>query len=395
MVPLHGIRVLDASRVLAGPYCGQLLGELGAEVIKLERPQIGDDTRGWGPPFVGSFSAYFLACNRNKSSLTLDIAQPEGAAILHQLLAKCDVLIENFRSDSAEKLGLTPEILLKQHPHLIICSISGYGRTGPMKDALGYDFAIQALSGLMAITGPREGPPFKIGVALTDVITGLNAAIGILACLHARKESGHGYAIDLSLLDCAIAAQVNVAQAYLATGIMPPRQGNAHLQIVPYELFATSDGYIVLNVGNDAQWLHFCKATARDDLANELKYRRNSDRVRHRQELVPIIADILALRTTAEWRTIFTEHQVPHSVVQGYDEVFTNEQVLSRGMKITVRNPEGEEVDLISSPFHLTGATIAPPTHPPGLGEHNRTILREWLNLPDSEIDRLTDQGIL
>ena len=258
--PLHSLRVLDASRVLAGPFCGQILGDLGAEIIKLERPGVGDDTRGWGPPFLGELSAYFLSCNRNKRSLTLDISRPEGSVLFHQLVEKSDVLIENFRTDSAEHLGLTPEMLLERHPRLVSCSITGFGRFGPMREAPGYDFAIQAMSGLMSITGPREGPPCKVGVAVTDVLTGMYAAVAILACLRAREVSGHGYAIDLALLDCAIASQVNVAQAYLTDGNVPARQGNAHLQIVPYQLFATSDDWIVLNVGNDSQWQHFCEA---------------------------------------------------------------------------------------------------------------------------------------
>src|SRR5438552_6717079 len=217
--PLSGVRVLDAARVLAGPFCGQLLADLGADVVKLERPGVGDDTRGWGPPFLGELSAYFLSCNRSKRSVTLDVATPEGADLLHGLLAKCDVLIENFRTDSAEKLGLTPEKLLARHPRLIACSISGYGRTGPLRDAPGYDFAIQAQSGLMGITGPADGEPCKVGVALAGILTGQYAATTILACLHARARSGHGYAIDLALLDCALASQVNVAQAYLTSGV--------------------------------------------------------------------------------------------------------------------------------------------------------------------------------
>jgi len=228
--PLSGVRVLDAARVLAGPFCGQLLADLGGDVVKLERPGTGDDTRDWGPPFTpDGLSAYFLSCNRSKRSLTLDIASPEGNDIFHRLLAKSDVLIENFRTDSAEKLGLTPEKLLARHPRLIVCSISGFGRTGPLRDAPGYDFAIQAMSGLMSITGPTEGPPCKVGVAVADVLTGLYAATAILACLHARQRSGHGYAIDLALLDCALASQVNVAQAYLTSGRVPERQGNSHL----------------------------------------------------------------------------------------------------------------------------------------------------------------------
>ncbi|HEY7315768.1 MAG TPA: CoA transferase, partial [Gemmataceae bacterium] len=265
--PLAGIRVLDASRVLAGPFCGQILGDLGAEVLKVERPGGGDETRTWGPPFAGVLSAYFLSCNRNKRGLTLDLAHPEGRTLFHELARRSDVLLENFRADSAERLGLTPTQLLAEHPRLIVCSISGFGRDSPLRDVPGYDFAIQALSGFMSITGPAEGPPCKVGVAVTDVLTGLYSAVAVLACLQARQRSGHGYAIDLALLDCAVAAQVNVVQAYLTSGTEPARQGNAHLQIVPYQLFATADTWLVLAVGNDGQWQRFCRAAERPDLA--------------------------------------------------------------------------------------------------------------------------------
>ena len=249
--PLADVRVLDASRVLAGPFCGQLLGDLGAEVIKIERPGAGDETRGWGPPFAGDQSAYFLSCNRNKKGITLDLAQPEGLQLFYQLVQRSDVLLENFRAASADKLGLSPANLHEHNSRLIVCSISGFGRTGPWSDLPGYDFAIQGLSGLMAITGPVDGPPSKVGVAVADVLTGLYASSAILACLHARAKSGHGYAIDLALLDCAVAAQVNVVQAYLTSGEMPARQGNAHLQIVPYQAFQTADDWLILAVGND------------------------------------------------------------------------------------------------------------------------------------------------
>src|SRR5216684_7055818 len=282
--PLHGLRVLDASRVLAGPFCGQILGDLGAEVIKVERPGAGDETRTWGPPFAGDLSAYYLSCNRNKRGITLDLAQPEGLNIFHELARRSDVVVENFKAASAEKLGLSPEKLLEINPRLIICSISGFGRTGPWSDLPGYDFAIQALSGLMSITGPADGPPFKVGVAVTDVLTGLYAAVAVLACLRDRERSGHGYAIDMALLDCAVAAQVNVAQAYLTSGQVPPRQGNAHLQIVPYQLFATLDGWLVLAVGNDGQWQRFCQAAA-PALAGDPRFTTNPQRVGARDVL--------------------------------------------------------------------------------------------------------------
>src|SRR5712692_2384810 len=300
--PLAGVRVLDASRVLAGPFCGQLLGDLGAEVLKLERPASGDETRGWGPPFVGDLSAYFLSCNRNKRAFTLDLGKPEGVAIFHQLIGRCDILLENFKSASADRLGLSPEKLLAVNHRLIVCSISGFGRTGPMRDVPGYDFAIQALSGLMSITGPVEGPPYKVGVAVTDVLTGLYAAVAVLACLHARTHSGHGYAIDLALLDCAVAAQVNVAQAHLTSGQVPPRQGNAHLQIVPYQLFATADGWLVLAVGNDGQWQRFCQSAGRNDLAADARFTTNTLRVQNRNQLVPIVEALMKSRTSQDWQ---------------------------------------------------------------------------------------------
>jgi crotonobetainyl-CoA:carnitine CoA-transferase CaiB-like acyl-CoA transferase len=392
--PLHGVRVLDASRILAGPSCAQMLGDLGASVIKVERPGAGDDTRGWGPPFLGKFSAYFLSCNRSKRSLTLDMAKPEGREILHSLLAKSDVIIENFRADSAEKLGLSPEKLLERHPRLIVCSISGYGRSGPMRDVPGYDFAIQALSGMMAITGPVEGPPSKVGVAVTDILTGLYSAVAILACLRARETSGHGYAIDMSLLDCAIASQVNVAQAYLSTGKVPARQGNAHLQIVPYEAFRTADGWLVLNVGNDSQWRDFCQAAEAGDLANDDRFRTNALRVEHRLTLVPMVAAIMQQRTTADWKTRLMNAGVPHAEVQDYSQVFEDETVLERGMRVTVRDPGGNPVDLIGSPFHISGTTMPSPTMPPETGQQTPEILAE-LGLDESAIHDLRAKGII
>lgn len=396
--PLHGVRVLDAARVLAGPFCGQLLADLGAEVIKLERPGAGDDTRGWGPPFVhgsNDLSAYFLSCNRGKHSLTLDIATPEGSELLHRLLAKCDVLIENFRTDSAEKLGLTPGVLLARHPRLIACSISGFGRTGPRQNDPGYDFAIQALSGLMGITGPAEGPPFKVGVAVADVLTGLYASNAILAALVARQRTGHGYAIDLALADCALAAQVNVAQAYLTSGKAPSRQGNAHLQIVPYQLFATADGWLVLNVGNDSQWRAFCTAASAPDLGANPNFATNRQRVERRAEVVPLVEALMRALTTSEWESRLSEANVPHAVVRGYAEAFADPQALARGMKLTVRDPSGTEVNLVGNPVHLHGAPTAAPTMPPRLGEHTATVLSSVLGLSAAEVDALRAKGVV
>ncbi|HKB42175.1 MAG TPA: CoA transferase, partial [Gemmataceae bacterium] len=298
-LPLQGVRVLDASRVLAGPFCGQVLGDLGAEVIKVERPGQGDDTRAWGPPWLGSLSAYFLSCNRNKKGITLDLARPEGIEVFHGLVARSDILLENFRADSAAKLGLDPARLHAINPRLIVCSISGFGRTGPLRDRPGYDFAVQALSGLMSITGPVEGPPCKVGVAVTDVLTGLYAAVGVLACLHARQHTGHGYALDLALLDCAVASQVNVPQVYLTSGSVPERQGNAHLQIVPYQLCATADGWLVLAVGNDRQWQHFCEAAGQPELSADPRFVTNPLRVQNRAILVPLVEALMRTHSTA------------------------------------------------------------------------------------------------
>src|SRR5438132_2468608 len=358
VAPLSGVRVLDASRVLAGPFCGQVLGDLGAEVIKVERPGQGDETREWGPPFFGDLSAYYLSCNRNKKAITLDLARKEGLEVFHQLVKRCDVLLENFKASSADKLGLSPQQLLDINPQIIVCSISGFGRSGPMRDLPGYDFAVQALSGLMSITGPAEGPPCKVGVAVTDVQTGLYAAIAVLACLHARARSGHGYAIDMALLDCAVASQVNLAQAFLTSGSVPPRQGNAHLQIVPYQLFATADGWLVLAVGNDGQWQRFCQSAGRPDLAADERFATNTLRVKNRQLLVPILEQLLKRRATSTWKEVLHAAEVPHAPVWDYAALFAQPQAGARGLRMTVTDHKGEPVDLRGSPCHITGRTM-------------------------------------
>jgi crotonobetainyl-CoA:carnitine CoA-transferase CaiB-like acyl-CoA transferase len=398
-VPLAGIRVLDASRVLAGPFCGQILGDLGADVIKVERPGSGDETRGWGPPFVNvdgaDLSSYYLSCNRNKRGITVDLAQPDGLELFRALAARSDVLLENFRADSAERLGLTPAALLAVNPRLVVCSISTYGRDGPWRDLPGYDFAIQAQSGLMSITGPADGPPSKVGVAITDVVTGLYAAVAVLACLQARQSSGHGYSIDLALLDCAVACQVNVVQAYLSSGTIAPRQGNAHLQIVPYQLFATADSWLVLAVGNDGQWQRFCEAAARLDLATDERYLANADRVQRRDELVPLIQTILRVRTTADWVERLRAKGVPHAPVCDYGELFASEQAASRGIRIQVRDSRGQPVDLLSSPIHIGGAGIPKYQVPPGLGRDTDRVLNEVLGLDPERLDDLRRRGVI
>ncbi|HTU91146.1 MAG TPA: CoA transferase [Gemmataceae bacterium] len=391
--PLAGIRVLDASRVLAGPFCGQILGDLGAEVLKIERPGSGDETRGWGPPFAGALSAYFLSCNRNKRGLTLDLAHPEGQRLFHELARRSDILLENFRADSAERLGMSPSQLLAEHPRLIICSISGFGRTSSQRDAPGYDFAIQALCGLMSITGPVDGPPCKVGVAVTDVLTGLYAAVAVLACLQARQRSGHGYSIDLALLDCAVAAQVNVAQAYLTSDSLPPRQGNAHLQIVPYQLFATADSWLVLAVGNDGQWQRFCRAAERADLAADERFTTNPLRVRNRSVLVPLVETLMRGRTTADWEKLLRGAEIPHAPVWSYADLFAQPEMSER-LRVTVRDPAGQPVNLIASPFHISGAT-AKTTAPPALGQHTDEVLTQLLGLNEEQVRKLRQRGVV
>jgi crotonobetainyl-CoA:carnitine CoA-transferase CaiB-like acyl-CoA transferase len=404
---LAGIRVLDASRVLAGPFCGQLLGDLGAEVLKVERPGSGDETRGWGPPFLaGGPSAYYLSCNRNKRGLALDLGHPRGRELFHDLVRKSDVVLENFRPDSADKLGLSAGQLLAVNPRLIVCSISGFGRSGPLRDAPGYDFAVQALSGLMSITGPAEGPPCKVGVAVADVLTGLYAASAVLACLIARGQSGHGYAIDLALLDCALAAQVNVAQAFLTrldNGDPPPlalpaRQGNAHLQIVPYQLFATADGWIVLAVGNDGQWQKFASAAA-PHLADDERFRTNPGRVAHRDELVPQVEQVMRRRTTKEWEELLQAQGIPHAPLWTYADLFAHPHAAARGLRVTVRDPAGRPLDLVGCPFHIStgGEPSAPPeaTVAPALGEHTDRVLGELCGLDATRLAELRREGII
>ncbi len=392
--PLAGIRVVDASRVLAGPFCGQVLGDLGAEVLKIERPGGGDETRGWGPPFAGALSGYFLSCNRNKRGLTLDLAHPEGRHLFHELAQRSDVLLENFRADSADRLGLSPAQLHAEHPRLVICSISGFGRTSPLRDVPGYDFAIQALSGWMSITGPAEGPPCKAGVAVTDVLTGLYAAVAVLACLRARDRSGHGYAIDLALLDCAVAAQVNVVQAYLTSGVAPPRQGNAHLQIVPYQLFATADSWLVLAVGNDGQWQRFCQVAERPDLGADERFTTNTLRVRYRDILVPFVESLMRTHTTAAWEERLRGAEVPHAPVWTYADLFAQPEMAQR-LCVTVRDPEGRPLDLAASPFHLSGTAMPEPIAPPQLGQHTDEVLTQLLGLTPERLSQLHQEGVI
>ena len=320
--PLGDVRVLDLSRVLAGPFCTQLLADLGADVVKVERPPLGDDTRQWGPPFLPDDgpSAYYVSCNRGKRSLALDLSRPKARGVLDDLIRVSDVLIENFLPQSMEKLGLTAERMEKLNPRLVRVSISGYGRTGPAAAIPGYDLVVQATAGIMSITGEPDGTPMKIGVAITDILSGLYAAVSVLAGLfgasqRASPAGATGAAFDLALADCTLASLVNVVQGALVTGERPKRYGNAHPQIVPYEAFATADGYLVLAVGNDGQWQRFCQAIHRAELSADLRFATNRARVEHRLELIPLLNKVFAGRTTADWLDLLGRIDVPHGPV--------------------------------------------------------------------------------
>ena len=395
-LPLEGIRVLDLSRVLAGPFCAQLLGDLGAEVIKVERPGSGDDTRQWGPPFLGELSAYFLSVNRNKRSVAIDLSRPEGRQVLDDLIRASDAMIENFRPGSAARLGLDCERIEKLNPRLVRCSITGFGQTGPWRDRPGYDPVIQALCGMMSITGVPDGEPMKVGVAITDVVAGLYAAVSLLAGLVARGKTASGTAFDLSLLDCSVASLVNVAQAYLVSRQTPPRCGNAHPQIVPFQCFATADGYLVLAAGNDPQWLRFCEAAGREDWANDPRFATNPSRVEHRSVLVPQIESLMLARSTADWIAALTSADVPHGPVLDLPAVFSHPQVKAREM-IAEAPGDGADppIDLVASPMRMQGCPLPSPLAPRRLGQDTERVLQEVLGYSPEQIRTLRQSGAI
>ncbi len=390
-LPLTGIRVLDLSRILAGPVCTQLLADLGADVVKVERPGSGDDTRHWGPPFApDGTSGYFLSCNRGKRSLALDLQSQPGRRVLAELVQRADVLVENFLPDSLERLGLTPERLHAVNPGLVIASISGFGRTGPWSELPGYDLMIQAACGLMSITGEPQGRPMKTGVAITDVITGLYAAAAALAGLFARGKGGvghGGWAFDVALADCTLASLVNVAQDVLLTGRPPLRYGNAHPHIVPYESFATSDGHIVLAIGADRQWQRFCQAVGKPEWAHDSRFATNPQRVHNREVLIPMLQGVMAGRTTAEWEELLVREEIPHSPVRTVDRALATPQAQARGMVWPPDEPG--QVPLLGSAVHWHGQPAVRGRRPPSLGEHTAEVLKEWLGYSEEQVAEL------
>jgi crotonobetainyl-CoA:carnitine CoA-transferase CaiB-like acyl-CoA transferase len=400
--PLAGFRVLDLSRILAGPWASQMLADLGAEVIKIERPGQGDDTRGWGPPYMPdesgnptSESAYFHGANRGKHSVCIDMASQQGQQLIRQLAEKCDVLIENFKVGGLNKYGLDYGSLKTINSKLVYCSITGFGQTGPYSDRAGYDFMIQAMGGLMSVTGESDEEPMKVGVALADVMTGLYASNAIQAALIHQLRSGKGQYIDLALLDVQVATLANQAMNYLASGNNPQRLGNAHPNIVPYQAFQTSDGYIILAIGNDSQFARFCELAGRGDLAADERFQKNSNRVKNRDALIPDITDILKTQTTDWWLDQLNQKGIPCGPIANIDQVFDNPQVQHRGLLLELDHPTAGRVPSVANPINLSESPINYDKAPPLLGQHTVQILNELLGLDPEKIEELKNQGTI
>jgi crotonobetainyl-CoA:carnitine CoA-transferase CaiB-like acyl-CoA transferase len=402
---LQGLRVLDLSRVLAGPWCTQTLADLGAEVIKIERPGSGDDTRGWGPPFLKdrdgrdtAEAAYFLGTNRNKRSVTIDIARPEGQALVRRLAAGCDVAVENFKVGDMARYGLDAASLRALNPRLVYCSITGYGQTGPYRDRAGYDYVVQGIGGLMSVTGERDdlpgGGPQKVGVAVADLFTGMYATVAILAALRHRDATGEGQAIDMALLDTQVAMLANLGANYLVTRQAPRRAGNAHQNIVPYQVFEVADGHLILAVGNDGQFERYCAVAGCPELAADPRYAKNADRVRHRATLVPLLAERMRQRTRADWLAALEAAKVPCGPINDLAEVFADPQVRARGMTVTMPHPHSEALELVASPMKLSATPVQLRRPPPLLGQHTDEVLAEF-GVDEAERQRLRALGVI
>ncbi len=392
---LEGIRVLDMSRQLAGPGCAMMLGDLGADVIKVERPGVGDETRSWGPPFVEGESAYYLCTNRNKRSLTLNLKDERGVAIARRLVKESDVLIENFRIGRLGEMGLGYEDLKAGSPRLIYCSISGFGHTGPDRDLPGYDFMIQARGGFMSITGEEDGQPTKVGVAIADIAAGLFANSAVLAALYAREKTGRGQHLDMALMDAQVALLANVGSGALCTGELPKRYGNAHPMVVPYQTFEASDGHLALAIGNDRQFASFCKAAGSPDWPSDERFATNPKRVANRDALIAEMSSLFMERTVAEWLSLCAENDVPAGPVNTVDKVFEDPQVQARGMLVEVPHPTVGTARLAGSPMNLSDTPVEIRRPPPLLGEHTDEILVEELGYSDGEVDALRRDGVV
>jgi crotonobetainyl-CoA:carnitine CoA-transferase CaiB-like acyl-CoA transferase len=407
---LDGVRVLDLSRVLAGPWCTQTLADLGAEVIKVERPAGnghpgGDDTRGWGPPFLKdragqdtAEAAYFLGANRNKQSVTIDISRPEGQALIRRMALQCDVMVENFKVGDMARYGLDAASMLAAQPQLVYCSITGFGQTGPYRDRAGYDYAVQGMGGLMSVTGERDdlpgGGPQKVGVAVADLFTGMYATVAILAALRHRDATGQGQAIDMALLDTQVAMLANLGANYLVTGQAPRRAGNAHQNIMPYQVFEVADGHLILAVGNDGQFERFCNVAGEPALARDPRFTVNANRVRNRATLVPLLEPLMRQRTRADWLAALEQAKVPCGPINDLGDVFADPQVLERGMRVPVQHPLTDTLQLVASPMKLSKTPVALRQPPPLLGQHTDHVLAK-LGLDAAERLHLRALGVL
>ncbi len=391
---LSGIRVLDLSRVLAGPWCTQMLGDLGAEIIKIEQPGKGDDTRSWGPPWHGEgedrLSAYYLSANRNKKSVAIDISKPEGQSLIRELAAKCDVLVENFKMGGLEKYGLDYLSLKAVNPRLVYCSITGFGHTGPRAHQPGYDLMVQGLSGLMSITGQPEGEPQKVGVALVDVMTGLHACIAVLAALNQRHETGRGQFIDMALLDVAVSTLANIGLNQRVTGEAPKRMGNAHPSVVPYQVFETADGHMIVAVGNDGQFAHFVGVLGLAHMADDPLYKTNAGRVDNRATLIPHLAAAMKTQTTAHWDAALSAANVPAGPINDIGQALADPQSVARGLATMAGNRPA-----IASPLRLSDSMPDTGTEPPLLGQNTAEVLESLLGHDASDVAALRDKGVI
>jgi formyl-CoA transferase len=403
---LGHIRVLDLSRVLAGPWCSQNLADLGADVIKVERPGVGDDTRSWGPPYLRdaegrdtSEAAYYLAANRGKRSITLDIASAEGQEIVRALARQADVVLENYKVGQLKKYGLDYESLKREKPDLVYCSVTGFGQNGPYAQRAGYDFIVQGMGGFMSITGERDalpgGGPQKAGIAIADLMTGMYATIAVLAALTHRDRTGEGQYIDMALLDVQVAMLANMGSNYLASSKAPVRWGNAHPNIVPYQTFATADGHIIVAVGNDGQYAKFVEAGGRPELASDARFVSNPLRVRNREILVPILAEMVKSKTKQEWIDQLEAAGVPCGPINNLEEVYENPQVAARGLQVDLPHPSGGTARMVRSPMKLSATPARCDLPPPLLGQHTEQVLRDLLGKSDDEIAALRGKGIV
>ena len=401
--PLHGIRILDLSRVLAGPFCTQMLADLGAEVIKVERPGVGDETRTWGPPYVQdetgadtTESAYYLCANRNKRSITVDFSQPRGVALVKRLLERCDVLVENFKVGGLAKFGLGYEQVRDEFPGLVYCSITGFGQTGPYAHRPGYDMMAQGMGGLISITGEPDRPPSKVPVAINDIMTGMYTAVAMLSAVRHRDLTGEGQQVDVGLLDVQLSWLANVAANYLVGGKIPRRLGTAHPNSVPYQVFPTRDGFIIIAANNDRQFERFCDVARAPELRGDPDFASNALRVQNRDRLIPKIETLTRTRSTADWMEAFEAGGVPCAPVNTIDQVFADPQVQARGMEIRMPHPlAGEDVRLVGSPVRLSRTPVSYRRAPPILGEHTDEVLAEMLGMSEDERAALRKEGVI